>query len=262
MISELTTARPSQRPASAATQAPPDRQRDPERTRADILEVARREFAERGYAGARVDEIAAHTRTTKRMIYFYFGGKEQLYLAVLEQAYAHMREAEQTIDVEHLDPLSAIRRLAELTFDYQEAHPDFSRLVSIENIDRAEHMAKTPLLASVDTSAIDLVSKILESGKRQGTFKRDVDAVDVHMLISAFCNFRLANRHTFQAIFGRDLTDKRARQHYRRMLGDLLLAYLTSTPAETPRPDGAAEARTLPGAQRGQTTPSRRRRRE
>ena len=105
--------------------------------------MATREFADHGYAGARVDEIAAQTRTTKRMIYYYFGGKEQLFVAVLKQAYAAIRRAEQTIDVDHLRPTAAIRRLAELTFDHHESHPDFIRLVSIENIARAEHMAKS-----------------------------------------------------------------------------------------------------------------------
>src|SRR6201999_3280476 len=94
-----------------------DRSRDRERTRAEILDVATAEFAEHGYSGARVDEIAERTRTTKRMLYYYFESKEGLYTAVLERAYAQIRAAEQTVDVEHLDPLAAIRRLAELTFD-------------------------------------------------------------------------------------------------------------------------------------------------
>ena len=205
-----------------------ERRRDAERTRADILDVARSEFARRGYAGARVDEIAARTRTTKRMIYYYFGGKEQLYLAVLERAYAEIRAAEQTLDVAHLDPVSAIRRLAELSFDHHEANPDFNRLVSIENIDRGEHIAKTSVLASLNTTAIDIIASILDAGRNAGVFTRDdVDALDVHMLISSFCIFRLANKHTFGAIFGRDLTEKRRRAHYRRMLGDVVVSYLT-----------------------------------
>lgn len=214
----------------AATSPTPQeqRRRDPARTRADILAVARREFADCGYAGARVDEIAARTRTTKRMIYYYFGGKEQLYLAVLEQAYAEIRVAEQTLDVEHLDPIAAIRRLAELSFDHHEAHPDFDRLVSIENIDRGEHIAKTSVLASLNTTAIEVIARILSAGRQAGVFTREVDALDVHMLISSFCFFRVANRHTFGAIFGRNLTDRRRRAHYRRMLGDIVVGYLTS----------------------------------
>ena len=180
--------------------APPtrERQRDAERTRNEILDVATREFAEHGYSGARVDEIAERTRTTKRMIYYYFGGKEQLYIAVLERAYARDPAAPSSeVDVEHLEPVAAIRRLAELTFDHHEAHPDFIRLVSIENIHRAEHMARSQAIAELGTPAIDLIERILERGRAEGIFRRDVDAIDVHMMISAFCVFRVANRHTF-----------------------------------------------------------------
>src|SRR5271168_5075480 len=108
-----------------ATRAPAntERSRDPERTQSEILDVATREFGERGYAGARVDEIAKQTRTTKRMLYYYFGSKEGLFVAVLERAYAAIRQAEQSVDLEHLDPVAAIRRLTELTFDHHESHP-------------------------------------------------------------------------------------------------------------------------------------------
>src|SRR5947209_4218589 len=125
-------------------QGPARRQRDPEQTRAEILRVAAVEFAENGFAGGRVDRIADQMRTTKRMIYYYFRSKEELYLAVLEHAYEGIRKAEQAIDVDHLDPVAAIRRLAELTFDHHEANPSFIRLVSIENIHRAEHLARSP----------------------------------------------------------------------------------------------------------------------
>jgi AcrR family transcriptional regulator len=212
--------------------AAPARQRDAERTRSEILEVATREFAEHGLAGARVDEIAARTRTTKRMIYYYFGGKEQLFVEVLEQAYAAIRRAEQTIDVDHLAPTDAIRRLAELTFDHHEAHPDFIRLVSIENIHRAEHIAGRDDFAGQNTPVIELIEAILERGRREGAFTRDVDAVDLHMVISAFCVFRVANRHTFGAIFDRDLTDPGLRDGYRQMLGDLVVAYLQPDAAQ------------------------------
>ncbi|MDQ7904824.1 TetR/AcrR family transcriptional regulator [Phytohabitans sp. ZYX-F-186] len=207
----------------------PDRQRDADRTRAEILEVATREFADRGYNGARVDDIAARTRTTKRMIYYYFGGKEQLYIAVLQRAYAQIRQAEQTIDVDHLDPATAIRRLAEITFDHHEAHPDFIRLVSTENIHRAEHLSQAHDLVTLNTPAIQLIQGILERGHTTGVFHRDADAIDIHMMISAYCFFRVANRHTFGTIFGRDLMDHSTRDHYRTMLGDMIVRYLTTT---------------------------------
>jgi AcrR family transcriptional regulator len=204
------------------------RQRDPERTRAEILEVAAREFADHGFDGGRVDEIAARTRTTKRMIYYYFGSKEGLYIAVLQQAYAAIRTAEQQLDVDHTDPVAAIRRLAELTFDHHEAHPDFIRLVSVENIARAEHMAKSPSFGELNSPAIELIEKILERGYAKRAFRRRIDPVDLHVMISSFCFFRVANRYTFATIFGRDLADPKARDHYRTMLGDLVVDYLTA----------------------------------
>lgn len=204
------------------------RLRDAARTKAEILDVATREFARAGYAGARVDEIAARTRTTKRMIYYYFGGKEQLFTAVLERAYSVIRQAEQELDVEHLDPVAAIRRLAELTFDHHEAHPDFIRLVSIENIHEAEHIAASEELGKIGSPALEVIRRILESGRTSGLFTADVDAVDLHAMISAFCFFRVSNRHTFGALFGRDLVAADQREHYRTMLGDMVIAYLTA----------------------------------
>jgi AcrR family transcriptional regulator len=215
----------------AAVDAPPVRRRDAARTREEILEVAMREFSDRGYAGARVDEIAAQTRTTKRMIYYYFGGKEQLYVAVLERAYATARETERAVDVDHLDPVAAIRRLAELTFDHHESHPDFIRLVSIENIHRAEHMASSERLQNLNFPAIERIERILERGRADGVFHRDADPVDLHAMISAFCVFRVANRHTFGTLFGRDLLDPDSRERLRDMLGDMVVDYLRGSPS-------------------------------
>jgi AcrR family transcriptional regulator len=205
-----------------------DRRRDAERTKADIIDVATDEFANRGYSGARVDEIAARTRTTKRMIYYYFGGKEQLYLAVLERAYAEIRAAERTVDVDHLDPVAAIRRLAEVTFDHHEAHPAFIKLVGVENAQQAQHMSHVARLVDLNSSAVGLLGNALHRGQRDGTFRTDIDALDVHMIISSFCFFRVANRHTFGALFDRDLLDPSTREHYRAMLGELVLGYLRS----------------------------------
>ncbi|MBV9193095.1 MAG: TetR family transcriptional regulator [Solirubrobacterales bacterium] len=221
-------------PAPKAVPAPARRrQRDATQTRNEILDVATKEFADRGYSGARVDQIAAHTHTTKRMIYYYFGSKEQLYIAVLKQAYGAIRAAEQQIEVEHLDPVDAIRRLAELTFDHHESHPHFIRLVSIENIHHAEHLRRSPGLTTLNMPAIELIAKILERGRSSGAFTRSVDAVDLHMMISAYCVFRVANRHTFGAIFNRDLTSPALRDHYRNILAEMIVAYLTASSKQT-----------------------------
>jgi AcrR family transcriptional regulator len=214
--------------ATKLQQGRPRRQRDPEQTRAEILQVAAGEFAEHGFAGARVDRIAAQMRTTKRMIYYYFGSKEELYVAVLERAYAAIRRAEQEIDVDHLDPIAAIRRLAELTFDHHEANPSFLRLVSIENIHRAEHLRRSSQIANLNVPAIDLIARILERGYASGAFVRRVDAIDLHMMISAFCVFRISNQHTFGVLFNRDLTSPDLRDRYREMLADMVVSYLVS----------------------------------
>lgn len=206
----------------------PGRRRDAQRTRNDILEVARGEFAERGYSGARVDEIAARTRTTKRMIYYYFGGKEQLFEAVLEQAYSEIRAAEQKLQLDHLDPVAAIRCLAETTFDHQDTHPDFVKLVRVENIHHAEHISRSAAIVNVNSPVIELITKILARGDADGVFRRHPDAIDVHMMISSFCVFRLSHRDTFGAIFGRDLTDPALRDRYRTMVGDMIVGYLTA----------------------------------
>ena len=190
--------------------------------------MATSEFAEHGYSGARGDVIAERTRTTKRMLYYYFESKAGLYTAVLERAYGEIRERERELDVEGLDPVAAMRRLAELTFDHHESHPDFIRLVSIENIHHGEHIAHSAVLSGLANPALDVLDTILQRGWAAGLFRDDVDALDVHQVISAFCVFRTANRHTFGAIFGRDLLDPARHEHQRRMLGDLVVAFLTA----------------------------------
>ena len=206
------------------------RVRHADRTRADLLRVATEVFAQDGYSGARVDEIAERTRTTKRMIYYYFGGKEQLYLAVLEQAYATIRAAESNLVVGDLGPVDAIRRLAELTYDHHTGHPDFIRLVSIENIHHAEFLRKVESLRTLAAPAVTLLDELLERGRTAGIFRTDVDSIDVHMVISSYCVFQVANQHTFRHLFGRDLQDERLRDHHRSMIGDLVVGWLTTLP--------------------------------
>jgi AcrR family transcriptional regulator len=212
-----------------------ERVRDAARTRGEILDVATAEFAAHGYNGARVDEIAALTRTTKRMIYYHFGGKKQLYIAVLERAYARIRAVEQQVNVDNMDPMTAVRRIAEVTFDHHEAHPDFIRLVSIENVHHAEHVKELARMVDLGTPVIRLLAELLDRGRRTGVFRADVDAIDVHMMISAFCCFRVSNRHTFGAIFGRDLVDPTRHDHYRSMCGDMITRYLAADQLPKPR---------------------------
>jgi AcrR family transcriptional regulator len=207
--------------------ARPEPVRDPVRTRAELLSVATEVFAESGFSGARVDEIAERTRTTKRMIYYYFGGKEQLYLAVLEKAYLGIREAEQRLDVGNLAPVEAVRRLAELTFDHHNDHPDFIRLVAIENIHRGAFVRRIRSLPSARQPIVSLLTDILDRGREAGQFRQDVDAFDVHLVISAYCVFQVANQYTFGYLFGRNLQADGERDHLRSVIGDVVVAWLT-----------------------------------
>jgi len=197
------------------------------RTQGDILDVATAEFAAHGFAGARVDEIAASTRTTKRMIYYYFGSKEGLYLAVLERVYAKIREVERGIQIEELSADEALRKLAEATYDHHTTHPSFIQLVSIENIHRAEHLRKSETILRENVTAVTLLEQVIERGVRDGVFRSDVDALDVHMVISAYACFHVANRHTFAAIFNRDMLDPALQDSHRRLIGDMVVATMT-----------------------------------
>jgi AcrR family transcriptional regulator len=202
------------------------RSRDPQQTRRNILDVAIAEFAAKGLSGARVDEIAARTRTTKRMIYYYFGSKELLYAAVLEEMYDGIRETEKHLPLEGLPPEAAMRGLVELTFDYHAAHPEFVRLVSVENIHDAQHIAQSPTIRGRNDAVLGMLRRLLARGVADGVFREGVDPLDLHMLISGFCFHRVANRHTLGVIFGQDLQaqDRVARQ--RQMLVDSVLRYL------------------------------------
>ena len=205
------------------------RKPDAERTRSDILAVAREEFVEHGLNGARVDAIAEKTRTTKRMIYYYFGSKEGLYSAVLEQAYAGIRATEAALVLDELDPQTALRHLIEATFDYDDAHPEFVRLVAIENIHQADHLKRLPTMQSVNADVLATLDAILTRGQTAGVFLRDCSALDVHMMISGLCFFRVSNRHTFGAIFGCDLSAPEVRARHKAMIVQMVVSYMTTS---------------------------------
>jgi AcrR family transcriptional regulator len=193
------------RAGNAASAKPPGRTNDPERTQANILEVAEKEFGEKGLAGARIDEIAELTRTSKRMIYYYFGSKEGLYLAVLEETYRRVREVEAELHLQDLDPEEALRRLVAFTFDHHLHHESYIRLVMAENINRGEYLAQSRRIQELNIPAIAAIRDLYERGVRQGVFRKGVDAVDLHASISALCFFNVSNRHTFGRIFKLDM---------------------------------------------------------
>lgn len=201
--------------------------RAPEETRRNILAAAEAEFSEKGLAGARVDDIAARTRTTKRMIYYYFGSKENLYAAVLERLYGGMRDAEKDLNLTGLRPAEALQKIVEITFDHHAAHPEFVRLVCTENINEARIVSASPTIRSRNATIIGILKQILEKGAGDGSFRRGLDPLDVHLLISSFCFYRVSNRHTLRAIFGRDLQVPKVAAAHRRLACETVLRYVS-----------------------------------
>lgn len=204
------------------------RKNDPQKTRDNILAVATEEFAAHGLSGGRVDSIAEKTKTSKRMIYYYFGSKEGLYLAVLEKAYRKIRTLEADLALEDLSPIEALRSIISGTFDHDERNPEFVRLVSIENIHSAMHMKQSTVITELNISVINTLAQIIERGLADGSFKRKIDPIDLHMLISAFCFFRVSNRYTFGTIFHRDLSEPVFYQRHKAMISDSVVSYLTT----------------------------------
>ena len=193
---------------------------------ADILQVATAEFADKGLSGARVDAIAAATRTSKRMIYYHFGSKEGLYLAVLEESYRRIREIESHLQLEDLGPEDALRKLVAFTFDYQQDNEEFIRLVMNENIHRGEYLAQSRTIHDLNVPAIDAVRRVYQRGVRQKVFRRGLDPVDLHMSISALCFFNVGNRHTFSIIFERDMATPVARLARRDSIVEMIVRFV------------------------------------
>lgn len=186
------------------------RPRNPEATRQRILDAAKMEFARLGLGGARVDTIAARAKINKRMLYHYFGGKQALFLSVLEAAYADIRAAEARLDLDHLDAAAAIERLVIFTWEYYLKHPEFLTLVNSENLHKARHLKQSRTIGEIQAPLIAMVSRILERGVREKVFRKGVDPVQLNITIAAIGYYYLTNRHTGSILFSRDLMAAKA----------------------------------------------------
>jgi TetR/AcrR family transcriptional regulator len=202
------------------------RRRDPAATQKKLLTAARREFAGRGLAGARVDDIAERAGVNKQLVYHYFGDKDALYLAVLEWVYEEIRTHERQLNLEGLPPQTAIRKLIESSFDYLAAHPDFIQLLNDENRSGARHVRGSRRLEAMHSPLINLVAKILGEGVKTGTFRRGISPVHLYISIAGLSYFFLSNTPTLSAIFGKDFSSRTAKQARRRHVVDLVMQSL------------------------------------
>lgn len=193
---------------AGATQPP--RQRDPEVTRARILEAAKKEFAKLGMAGARVEAIATRAKANKRMIYHYFGSKEELFQAVIEDAYADIRTAELRLNLDHLPPRDAIIALTTHTWNYYLKNPEFMTLVNSENLHKARHVKNSARFKELHHGFISMLQRIIDRGVEAGVFQSGIDAMQLHITMAAIGYYYLTNRYTSGVIFEIDFMSKDA----------------------------------------------------
>jgi AcrR family transcriptional regulator len=223
----------SSRPAKGRT-----RKNDPARVQADIMRVATREFSEKGLSGARIDEIAEQTRTSKRMIYYYFKDKETLYLKALERSYQEVRQQEEALELDPLEPVEALSRLVAFTFEHHLNSPDFIRMVMIENIHHGRYIAQSELIQSLNAGAVNELERVYQRGVASGDFRPGLEAIELHWLISALSFFNVSNRYTFSRIFSWDQSAPENQQRLASHVVEMVLRYVREVPGE-PGTDGA-----------------------
>lgn len=202
------------------------RSRDACRSRAAILLGARDEFASHGLAGARMDRIAERAGLNKRLIYYYFGSKDELFLAVLENVYADIRTAEQRLHLLDMQPTEAVRRLTEFTWRYHLEHPEFITLLNSANLHQARHLQHSSRVQEMNSPVIQTLGEVLERGRKSGEFRGGVDPVQLYISIAGLAYFYLCNNHTLSAIFGRDLMSPKAHAERLSHMSDVILGYV------------------------------------
>lgn len=202
------------------------RTRDADRTQQEILAAAMAEFSASGLGGARIDAIAERAGVNKRLIYYYFGNKEDLFLAVLEQTYADIRQAEQALHLETANPADAVRRLVAFTWNHYLAHPEFLTLLNSENLHRARHLKQSKRIREMNSPLIQTLADVLERGRRDGIFRGGVDAVQLYISIAGLAYFYLSNNHTLSTIFARDLMSPKALSERLSHITEVVMGYV------------------------------------
>ena len=212
---------------SARDAAPTElRSRDADRTQQALLAAATGEFAEQGFSGARMERVAERAGVNKRLIYYYFDGKDPLVLAVLEQTYADIRTAEQELHLEAVEPIEAVRRLVAFTWRHYVRHPEFLNLLNSENLHRARHLKQSKRIREMNSPLIQTLGDVLERGRRDGVFRGGIDPVQLYISIAALAYFYLSNNATLSTIFGRDLMSGKALAERLSHITEVVMGYV------------------------------------
>ena len=208
-------------------------------TRDNILKAATKVFARYGYEGGSVEKISKAAKSFDRMIYYYFGSKEGLFIEVLEETYRRMNDAESKLDLDTAKPVEALQAVIRFVVGYYRKNPEFITLLNTENLHKGKHISKSMRAREYSSPAIEVIRRVLESGQTQGLFRKDVSARDVYLLIAATGYFYMSNRHTLSAFLGEDLETAEALAHWESFVIDSVLRTVAPGPS---LPKGRAAA--------------------
>ena len=220
--------------ARSSAVSPPVRVRDAAATRKRILDAAIDEFAERGFSGARIDSIAQRSSANMRMIYHYYGNKEELYVYVLDHVYEDIRKREASLNLANLDPFEAMLKLFDFTFSHFEANPHVIALWTGENLQKGLYLSSAPRAAKLSSPLVNAIRETLERGEAEAAFRPGIDPLQLYVSMVALSYFHLSNAYTLSAVFQTNLQSKKWRAERRRHAQDMLTAYLRNGTDVTP----------------------------
>jgi AcrR family transcriptional regulator len=221
--------RPAPRKATtAAPVASGRRTRDPEGMQRRILQAATREFATKGFGGARIERISAAAGTVDRMLYYYFGSKEGLFRSVLEQTYEALGAAEQRLRLADAEPVDGMRALIAFTWNYYLRHPEFIRLLNSENLHAGAHVRHSKRVKALSFPLLSILADLLKRGQAQGRFRAGIDPVQIYLTIAALAYFYLSNRYTLSRFLGLDLMAAEQRTRWLEHITALVLGHIAA----------------------------------
>ncbi|WP_432166171.1 TetR/AcrR family transcriptional regulator [Streptomyces sp. bgisy031] len=203
--------------------------KDPDGNKAAILAAAVAEFADRGLRGGRVNAIAQASGCDKQLLYYYFKSKERLYIAALEHVYAQARQSQARLVIDDTDPLGSLHRIILTTFDLVVEHPDISRLITNENIEKGQYLRQSSVARNINQPVLENLSKVLQIGASQGKFRPDVDALELHQVTSALTNHYITNAYTLGYLFDIDFESAKTCEKYRETIRRVVSGFVAPT---------------------------------
>jgi AcrR family transcriptional regulator len=194
-----------------------------DQTRARILKAAIKVFTRDGYSGGRIEQISSEAESNDRMLYYYFGSKEKLFVRVLEHTYEQFNHAESLLKLDPSTPEQTLRELVAFVWSYYVEHPEFVAILSIENLHKGKHAKQSSELRRLSGEAVDVLRPIIEAGQQQGVFRQDLDIKHVYLMIASLCYFYNSNQHTLTSFLGHDLAQPSEQADWLRFISDLVV---------------------------------------